>query len=70
MKKMKKRMKDARKEIDNREYMENQSVSWWSEVVEISRYKWTWFDTTFDTIQVTRAENKVIQRQGLERKGA
>lgn len=64
---MEERMKDARKRIDNREYIrENQSVS---EVVEISRNKWTWFDATFDTVQVTRAENKVIQRQGLERKG-
>lgn len=66
-KKIRERMKDARKRIDNREYIrENQSVS---EVVEISRNKWTWFDATFDTVQVTRAENKVIQRQGLERKG-
>lgn len=64
---MDEKMKDARKRIDNREYIrENQSVS---EVVEISRNKWTWFDATFDTVQVTRAENKVIQRQGLERKG-
>lgn len=36
------------------------------EVVEISRHKRASFDATFDTARVSRAENKLIQRQRLD----